>query len=195
MVFGAGSLEKLPEEIDKLGATRALVLCTPEQRAMGADIAAMLGARSAGVFDGAVMHVPLEVAEAARNAARRLHVDCCVAIGGGSTTGLAKAIALTAKLPILAIPTTYAGSEMTPIWGITEGGVKKTGRDVRRPAQDGDLRSCSHDVAAGGAVGHQRDQRHRALRRGAVLAGCQSDHLADRRRGNSGAGGRSSGRS
>jgi maleylacetate reductase len=77
------------------------------------------------------MHVPAAVAAAARDKARRVRADCCVAIGGGSTTGLAKAIALTAKLPILAIPTTYAGSEMTPIWGITEGGVKKTGRDVR----------------------------------------------------------------
>jgi len=131
VVFGVGSLQKLPQEIDKLGATRALVLCTPEQRAIGADIVLMLGARSAGVFDGAVMHVPAEVAGAARDKAQRLRADCCVAIGGGSTTGLAKAIALTAKLPIVAIPTTYAGSEMTPIWGITEGGVKKTGRDVR----------------------------------------------------------------
>jgi len=107
------------------------VLCTPEQRAIGADIVVMLGARSAGVFDGASMHVPVEVAEEARDKARRLHVDCCVAIGGGSTTGLAKAIALTSGLPILAIPTTYAGSEMTPIWGLTEGGVKQTGRDLR----------------------------------------------------------------
>ena len=131
VVFGVGSLQKLPEEIDKLGATRALVLCTPEQRAIGADVVVMLGARSAGVFDGAVMHVPAGVAAAARDKAKRVGADCCVAIGGGSTTGLAKAIALTTKLPILAIPTTYAGSEMTPIWGITEGGVKKTGRDVR----------------------------------------------------------------
>jgi len=130
VVFGAGSLEKLPEEIDKLGATRALVLCTPEQRAIGADIVVMLGARSAGVFDGAAMHVPVAVAAAARDKARRVKADCCIAIGGGSTTGLAKAIALTSGLPILAIPTTYAGSEMTPIWGLTEGGVKKTGRDV-----------------------------------------------------------------
>jgi alcohol dehydrogenase class IV len=130
VVFGVGSLQKLPEEIDRLGATRALVLCTPEQRAIGADVVVMLGARSAGVFDGAVMHVPAEVAAAARDKAKRVGADCCVAIGGGSTTGLAKAIALTAKLPILAIPTTYAGSEMTPIWGITESGVKKTGRDV-----------------------------------------------------------------
>jgi len=119
VVFGVGSLQKLPEEVDKLGAARALVLCTPEQRAIGADVVVMLGARSAGVFDDAVMHVPAEVAEAAREKARGLHVDCCVAIGGGSTTGLAKAVALTSGIPILAIPTTYAGSEMTPIWGLT----------------------------------------------------------------------------
>jgi alcohol dehydrogenase class IV len=131
VVFGAGSLEKLPEEIEKLGATRALVLCTPEQRAIGADIVVMLGTRSAGVFDGAAMHVPVEVAGAAREKAKRVGADCCVAIGGGSTTGLAKAVALTSELPILAIPTTYAGSEMTPIWGLTEKGVKKTGRDLR----------------------------------------------------------------
>jgi alcohol dehydrogenase class IV len=131
IVFGAGSLETLLDEVRKLGAKRALVLCTPEQRAMGADIAARLGPLSAGVFDGAVMHVPVEVAEAARDKARKLEADCCVAIGGGSTTGLAKAIALSSELPILAIPTTYAGSEMTPIWGLTEGGVKKTGRDLR----------------------------------------------------------------
>jgi maleylacetate reductase len=90
----------------------------------------MLGTRSAGVFDGAVMHVPIEVAAAARDKSRRVQADCCVAIGGGSTTGLAKAVALTSRLPILAIPTTYAGSEMTPIWGLTEGGIKKTGRDL-----------------------------------------------------------------
>jgi alcohol dehydrogenase class IV len=131
VVFGAGSLQKLPDEIDKLGATRVLVLCTAEQRAIAADIVVMLGARSAGVFDGAVMHVPAEVAAAARDRAKRVQANCCVAVGGGSTTGLAKAIALMSELPILAIPTTYAGSEMTPIWGITEGGVKKTGRDLR----------------------------------------------------------------
>ena len=75
------------------------------------------------------MHVPLEIAREARAEAKRLAADCAVAIGGGSTTGLGKAIALEFALPILAIPTTYAGSEMTPIYGITEGGMKKTGRD------------------------------------------------------------------
>jgi maleylacetate reductase len=77
------------------------------------------------------MHVPVEIAEDARRVARELGADCCVTVGGGSTTGLGKAIALTSAVPILAVPTTYAGSEMTPIYGITEGGAKKTGRDVR----------------------------------------------------------------
>jgi maleylacetate reductase len=130
-VFGAGSLAQLERELDLLGARRALVLSTPEQRATADDIAARLGQRCAGVFDRAVMHVPIETARTARETAARLDADCAVAIGGGSTTGLGKAIALESSLPILAIPTTYAGSEMTPIWGITEGGVKRTGRDAR----------------------------------------------------------------
>jgi maleylacetate reductase len=131
VIFGVGSLDKLPEEIQKLNATKALVLSTPEQRQSGLDMVARLGSRAAGLFDRAVMHVPIETAQAARAEAERLGADCCVAVGGGSTTGLAKAIALVSTLPILAVPTTYAGSEMTPIWGITEGGRKTTGRDIR----------------------------------------------------------------
>jgi len=131
VVFGAGCLDRLPDEIERLGATRALVLCTSEQRQEGRKVLEQLGSRAVGLFDKAVMHVPIEIAHAARAEAVRSGADCCVSVGGGSTTGLAKAIALVSTLPILAIPTTYAGSEMTPIWGITEGGVKKTGRDPR----------------------------------------------------------------
>lgn len=131
VVFGAGSLQHLDREIELLGARRALVLCTPEQRASAEDIAARLGARAAGIYDRAVMHVPLATAEAARAAAVERKADCCVAVGGGSTIGLGKAIALTSNLPILAIPTTFAGSEMTPIYGLTADGQKKTGRDAR----------------------------------------------------------------
>jgi maleylacetate reductase len=131
VVFGVGCLEKLPEEIERLGATRALVLSTPEQRKEGQLMVDRLGSRAVGLFDKAVMHVPIEIAQQAREQAKALGADCCVAVGGGSTTGLAKAIALVSTLPILAIPTTYAGSEMTPIWGITESGLKKTGRDAR----------------------------------------------------------------
>ena len=131
VVFGAGALAKLSEEIERLGARRALVLCTPQQREQAQDVAARLGTCCAGIFDQAVMHVPIETARTARAEARRLGADCAVAVGGGSTTGLGKAIALESSLPILAIPTTYAGSEMTPIYGITEDGLKKTGRDAR----------------------------------------------------------------
>jgi len=131
VVFGAGALAKLPEELARLGATRALVLSTPEQKESAQSVKSALGPRAAGLYDKAAMHVPTEIAEEARRIARELGADCCVTVGGGSTTGLGKAIALTSTLPILAVPTTYAGSEMTPIYGITEGGAKKTGRDVR----------------------------------------------------------------
>lgn len=131
VVFGPGALDRLGAEIERLGAKRALVLSTPEQRSAAEDVAARLGVRAAGVYDQAVMHVPIETAEAARKVARELDADCCVAVGGGSTIGLGKAIALTSELPILAIPTTFAGSEMTPIYGITAQGQKKTGRDAR----------------------------------------------------------------
>jgi alcohol dehydrogenase class IV len=131
VIFGAGSIAQLPAEIDRLGSKRALLLSTPEQKASVDEVAKALGSRVAGIYGKAAMHVPVEVAQDARRVAAELGADCCVTVGGGSTTGLGKAIALTSTLPILAVPTTYAGSEMTPIYGLTEGGMKKTGRDVR----------------------------------------------------------------
>ena len=131
VVFGAGALQHLGREIELLGAGRALVLSTPGQADAAQRIAERLGAKAVGVFARAVMHVPIETAREARDEARRLGADCAVALGGGSTAGLGKAIALESGLPILAIPTTYAGSEVTSIYGLTEGGLKKTGRDPR----------------------------------------------------------------
>lgn len=131
VIFGAGSLDQLDREIGLLGATRAIVLSTPQQRAQAEALAVSLGSRAAGVYAEAVMHVPVETARAARDFATQVGADCAIALGGGSTTGLGKAIALETSLPIIAIPTTYAGSEMTPIYGLTEGGVKKTGRALR----------------------------------------------------------------
>jgi maleylacetate reductase len=131
VVFGADSLQHLEREVLALGAERALVLSTPEQRSNAEAIAHRLGGRSAGVFDRAVMHVPIEVAREAREVARELRADCAIAVGGGSTVGLGKAIAMESGLPILAIPTTYAGSEMTPIFGVTEAGLKRTGTDLK----------------------------------------------------------------
>ncbi|AQH02122.1 maleylacetate reductase [Burkholderia sp. KK1] len=131
VVFGAGSIEHIEREIELLGAKRALILSTPPQRDQAEALAERIGPRVAGVFAKAVMHVPVETAREAREYAERIGADCAIAIGGGSTTGLGKAIALTSSLPILAVPTTYAGSEMTPIYGLTEAGLKKTGRDPR----------------------------------------------------------------
>jgi alcohol dehydrogenase class IV len=129
VIFGLGSFCQLADEVKRLGANRILVLSTPEQRKEAEEAARRLGELAAGVFPKAVMHVPIETAREARETARSLGADCCVAIGGGSTVGLGKAIALESGLPIVAVPTTYAGSEMTPIYGLTEGGIKKTGRD------------------------------------------------------------------
>ena len=131
VVFGAGSLAALPAEVEHLGLRRALVLCGPEQEAVGRKVADALGERAAGVLAEARMHVPIETADRARDQARALGADAVVAVGGGSAVGLGKAIALAHGLPVVAVPTTYAGSEMTPIWGLTENGRKRTGRDPR----------------------------------------------------------------
>src|SRR5215212_8770970 len=131
VVFGAGRIDRLADEIARLNVNRVLVLSTAGQRRLAERAAELLDDRAVGIHAGAVMHVPIEAATLARAEAARLGADGCVAIGGGSTIGLAKAIALELGLPILAVPTTYAGSEMTPIWGLTEGGVKRTGRDRR----------------------------------------------------------------
>jgi len=131
VVFGVGALAELPRELDLLGVRHALVLSTPGHADLAGRAVRLLGDRATGTFSGAAMHVPVAVAREAREAARRLDADCLVAIGGGSTTGLAKAIALDTGSPIIALPTTYAGSEMTPIFGLTEDGEKRTGRDSR----------------------------------------------------------------
>ena len=131
VVFGPGSLDRLPDEVARLGATRALLVSTRGHCHLAEDAAERLGARAAGIWDQARMHVPIENAEAARAEARRVDADLCVALGGGTPIGLAKAIALELDVPIIAVPTTYAGSEMTPVLGITEGGVKRTRRDLR----------------------------------------------------------------
>jgi alcohol dehydrogenase class IV len=126
VIFGSGTLAELPTEVERLGMKRALVLATPEQKASATDIAGRLGARAAGIFAGAAMHTPVEVTEQAMAVVREKGVDGTVAIGGGSTTGLGKAIALRTGFPQVVVPTTYAGSEMTPIIGQSEGGIKTT---------------------------------------------------------------------
>lgn len=129
--FGVDALSALPEELDEIGLGRVLVICSPDQKLLGDRVADALGPRSVGVLADAVMHVPAEIAHRAAVEATRVGADGCVAVGGGSAIGLGKAIALEHGLPIVAVPTTYAGSEMTPVWGLTTDGLKTTGRDPR----------------------------------------------------------------
>jgi maleylacetate reductase len=130
VVFGHGTLSRASEEVRRLGAKRALVLTTPQQAAEGQKLGAALGSLFAGVYSGATMHTPTDVTEHALTAMTDCAADCVVSLGGGSTTGLGKALALRTGVNQLCIPTTYAGSEMTPILGETRDGLKTT---VRTP--------------------------------------------------------------
>lgn len=130
IVFGPGSLSKVAAEVEAQGGRRALVLSTPHQKANADALAAELGPLAAGVFAEAAMHTPVEVTERALATFAAAGADCVVALGGGSTIGLGKAIAYRNGAPQIVVATTYAGSEVTPILGQTEGGVKTTVRDA-----------------------------------------------------------------
>jgi maleylacetate reductase len=132
VVFAAGAVTRIGEEAERLGLDRALVVATPGSGVrLGKQIADLLGARAAGLHAQAVVHVPKAVWDAGLAAARETKADGLVAVGGGAAIGLAKAIARDTGLPILALPTTYSGSEATPIVGTTDGARKITGRDVK----------------------------------------------------------------
>ncbi len=135
VVFGRSAAESLGGELDTLHLARAMVVATPGRRADAEALAARLGGRAVGVLPLAKEHVPREIVTEALHAVERAGADTLVAFGGGSTIGLAKAIARERAVRVVAVPTTYSGSEMTPIFGVTEAGEKKTGRDERvRPA-------------------------------------------------------------
>jgi len=131
VVFGLGSIELLPEELDRIGARGVLLVYDITTKEVADELIETLGDRIAGTFSDVEQHVPLEAAQRAWEAAREAGADCTVTLGGGSTTGFGKAIALEMGIPTIAIPTTYAGSEMTPVYGLTSDGRKRTGRDLR----------------------------------------------------------------
>jgi homogentisate 1,2-dioxygenase len=135
VVFGAGASEHVLREIEALGLKRVLVACSPARKGEAAAMAGRLGERGAGVMPLAREHVPFEIVTEAKRDVHHTGADGVLALGGGSAIGLAKALALSTPVRVLCVPTTYSGSEMTPVYGITEGREKKTGRDERaRPA-------------------------------------------------------------
>jgi maleylacetate reductase len=124
VVFGRGSAADLRAEVENLGAERALVVTTSGRVALGDRIAAGIGDRCAGLLPEAISQVPIELARRGRDKAASAGADCLVAVGGGAATGLCKGIAYESQLPIIAVPTTYSGSEMTGFCGMTIDGVK-----------------------------------------------------------------------
>lgn len=122
---------QLPHEIERLAASRIMLISTPGRSSLVKRAHDLAGGNVVEIFERSVPHVPQDVAAFARSRASESNADVLVALGGGTAIGVAKAVALTASLPIIAVPTTYGGSEMTPIWGLTEEGIKQTGRNPR----------------------------------------------------------------
>ncbi|GAA4825888.1 maleylacetate reductase [Actinomycetospora corticicola] len=154
VVFGAGSLDRLAEEVERLGRSRVLVLAG---RRHVERVEAVLGELAVGRFEGAAMHTPVKVTERALAVLREADADCVVAVGGGSTTGLAKALAVRTGADQVIVPTTYSGSEVTPVLGETENGIKKTrtSPDILPETVIYDVeltRSLPHDVTVTSAV-------------------------------------------
>lgn len=131
VVFGSGTLQKLPEEITRLQVKAPLVLSTPQQIGQAETVKNVLNGQVAGIFSEATMHTPTHVTDKALDYAKAQGADSVISIGGGSTIGLGKAISIRTGLPHICIPTTYAGSEMTPILGETADGLKKTRSDPK----------------------------------------------------------------
>ncbi len=130
VIFGVGALDQVGPEIERFQAVRVVIIHGGSERAIAGRVASALGSRMVGSIDEVTLHVPLRVAEDGRRRAREMKADALLAIGGGSAIGLAKAIAAEQRMPILAVPTTYAGSEMTAIYGITSDARKVTARDA-----------------------------------------------------------------
>ena len=187
VIFGRGRITEAAETLTAIGGTRALVLSTSEQRDMAERVAGILGDLSAGIFSGAVMHTPVEVTEEAVRVFKESNADSVVSIGGGSTTGLGKAIALRTDAPQLGHPDHLCrlGSHDRPR------------RDERRREEDaaqregaaggGHLRRRADAVAAAAPLRRERDERDGACGGGALREGRQSDRLADGGGGCSGA--------
>lgn len=126
IIFAEGAISRIKETVETLGCSRALVLCTPGQFAHAEKLVAILGESCAGIFNNATMHTPVSVTTDASRVFESRKADCTIAIGGGSTTGLGKAMSHRVGQPQIVIPTTYAGSEVTPILGQTENNIKTT---------------------------------------------------------------------
>lgn len=128
LLFGSGkAAQNVAEEVSRLGAKKVMLIAAPFEAEIAKAVTAGISVKL--TYDNVVMHVPIEKAEDARRVATENDIDLLICVGGGSTTGLAKAVAMTTGIPIVAVATTYAGSEATNVWGLTEAARKTTGVD------------------------------------------------------------------
>ncbi|KAF4993502.1 hypothetical protein FGRMN_6431 [Fusarium graminum] len=134
VIFGSGSIRKLPAEIKQLNVSRPLLLCTPGKRHLADQLSDIIETASidvAGIFPHATAHTPTSVTGQGVTFLDSVSADCIVSVGGGSVVGLGKAISIRSKVPHISVPTTYSGSEMTPILGETQDGHKTTRSDPK----------------------------------------------------------------
>jgi alcohol dehydrogenase class IV len=131
VLFGSGTLSELSNEVARQNLSAPLLLSTPQQVAQASHLKDLLDGKIAGIFTEATMHTPSHITEKALAYAKSMNADSVISIGGGSTIGLGKAISIRTGLPHICIPTTYAGSEMTPILGETQDGKKTTRSDPK----------------------------------------------------------------
>jgi alcohol dehydrogenase class IV len=131
VLFGVGTSERLGDEVQRLGVQRPIFISTPGRRKDAEEASRRLPNMTSAVHAHAVMHVPIETIATAQEAVQKHAADCIIAFGGGSAIDLSKAVGLKCGIPIVAVPTTYGGSEVTPFYGYTEGGIKKGERDRR----------------------------------------------------------------
>jgi alcohol dehydrogenase class IV len=129
VLFGAGTVARLREELERLHLKQPLFICTPGRGNDAEEASKSLTGMDAAIHARAVMHVPIETIHAARVAAQQHAADGIIAFGGGSAIDTSKAVGLELELPVVAVATTYGGSEVTPFYGYTEGGLKKGKRD------------------------------------------------------------------
>jgi len=129
VAFGVGAIARLREEVERLGLHRPLFISTPGRSKDANKAAKDLIGMTVSVYAEAVMHVPIETIDAAREAIERHNADGLIAFGGGSAIDTSKAVGLQLGIPIVAVPTTYGGSEVTPFYGYTEDNIKKGKRD------------------------------------------------------------------
>ena len=133
VIFGSGTLSRLPSELKRQSLSKPLLLSTPQQTSQLSTLSNLIRdhVSSLSTFTEATMHTPVEVTSKALAHASSVSADSLISIGGGSTIGLGKALSIRTGLPHICIPTTYAGSEMTPILGETENGKKTTRSDEK----------------------------------------------------------------